>query len=39
MKIYVLRHEERYESPMFYTTLTPVGLQNSEKLKYILFIG
>jgi broad specificity phosphatase PhoE len=36
MKIYILRHEERYDSPQFYTNLTPIGLSNSETLKYIL---
>ena len=36
MKIYILRHEIRYESPAFYTNLTPIGLKNSEALKYIL---
>ena len=36
MKIYLLRHEERFEPPLFYTGLTPEGLKNSIKLKNIL---
>jgi broad specificity phosphatase PhoE len=36
MKIYLLRHEERFEPPAFYTNLTPNGLENSVKLKDIL---
>ena len=36
MKIYILRHEERYECPSFYTSLTPIGLTKSEALKDIL---
>jgi len=36
MKIYLLRHEERFEPPAFYTSLTPTGLKNSVKLKDIL---
>ena len=36
MKIYILRHEARYESPTFYTQLTAEGLKKSEDLKYIL---
>ena len=36
MKIYILRHEERDNSPQFYTNLTPIGLKNSENLKFIL---
>lgn len=36
MKIYILRHEARFEPPTFNTNLTPIGIQNSETLKYIL---
>ena len=36
MKLYILRHEERFESPKFYTQLTSTGLINSELLKTIL---
>jgi 2,3-bisphosphoglycerate-dependent phosphoglycerate mutase len=36
MKIYILRHEERYEPPTFYTTLTPCGYKNADNLKHIL---
>ena len=36
MKIYVLRHELRTESPLFFTSLTQEGLNNSEKLKNVL---
>ncbi len=36
MKIYILRHEERYESPKFYTQLTPSGLDKSKLLTTIL---
>ena len=36
MKIYVLRHELRTESPLFFTSLTKKGMYNSEKLKYTL---
>ena len=36
MKIYILRHEERFEPPSFFTNLTPNGLHKSETLKYIL---
>lgn len=36
MKIYILRHEERDDSPQFYTNLTYQGFLNSENLKYIL---
>lgn len=36
MKIYTLRHEERYDCPKFYTQLTPKGLENSKLLKNIL---
>jgi broad specificity phosphatase PhoE len=36
MKIYILRHEERYDCPKFYTQLTSIGLKNSELLKGIL---
>jgi len=36
MKIYILRHEERDDSPQFYTNLTLQGLFNSENLKYTL---
>ena len=36
MKLYILRHEERFEPPTFYTQLTDTGLKNSELLKVIL---
>ena len=36
MKIYILRHEDRFDSPMFYTNLTPTGYKNADNLKYIL---
>jgi broad specificity phosphatase PhoE len=36
MKIYILRHEERYGCPKFYTQLTPTGFKNSELLKLVL---
>lgn len=36
MKIYLLRHEDRFEPPLFYTSLTPTGLEKSEKLKDVL---
>ena len=36
MRIYILRHEERYECPKFYTQLTPTGFKNSELLISIL---
>ena len=36
MKIYILRHEKRFESPEFYTNLTPTGHNNSENLKYVI---
>lgn len=36
MKIYIIRHEERYQCPKFYTQLTPRGLKNAELLKSIL---
>ena len=36
MKIYVLRHELRTESPLFFTSLTNKGKINSEKLADIL---
>lgn len=36
MKIYILRHEERHNSPQFYTNLTPHGEKKSETLKLIL---
>jgi broad specificity phosphatase PhoE len=32
MNLVLLRHEERYESPLFFTSLTEKGLINSEKL-------
>lgn len=36
MKLYILRHEERFESPEFYTELTENGINNSILLKDIL---
>ena len=36
MKIFILRHEERFDTVTFYTDLTHDGLFNSEKLKHIL---
>jgi len=36
MKIYILRHEERFESPTFYTSLTTLGHKNADNLKHIL---
>ena len=36
MKIYILRHEERYESPKFYTQLTPSGFDKSKSLTAVL---
>ena len=36
MKLYILRHEDRYSNPQFYTNLTDKGFQNAEFLKYIL---
>jgi broad specificity phosphatase PhoE len=36
MKLYILRHEERFEAPTFYTELTPNGLVKSNLLKNIL---
>jgi len=36
MKIYILRHEERFEPPTFYTSLTPQGHKNADNLKHIL---
>jgi len=36
MKIYILRHEKRYDSPLFYTNLTTFGIKDSEKLKTVL---
>ena len=36
MKIYVLRHELRTDSPLFFTSLTQEGFNNSEKLKSTL---
>ena len=36
MRLYILRHEERFESPKFYTQLTDIGLKKSEILKTIL---
>ena len=32
MELYLLRHEKRYPSPAFYTSLTEAGLKNSIKL-------
>ena len=32
MELYLLRHEKRYSSPAFYTSLTEAGLRNSIKL-------
>ena len=31
MKLILLRHEERYENPLFFTSLTDKGLENSYK--------
>lgn len=31
MKLILLRHEERYENPLFFTSLTEKGLNNAEK--------
>jgi broad specificity phosphatase PhoE len=32
MKIYVVRHEKRYESPTFFTSLTNDGIDDADKL-------
>ncbi len=36
MKIYVLRHELRTKSPLFFTSLTKKGMDNADKLNDIL---
>ena len=36
MKVYILRHEKRYESHDFNTSLTDEGLKNTQKLKNVL---
>ena len=32
MELYLLRHEKRYSSPAYFTSLTEAGLQNAENL-------
>ena len=32
MRIFVLRHEQRFQDPTFETSLTPIGLENARKL-------
>ena len=36
MELYLLRHEKRYASPAFYTSLTEAGLKNADNLVDIL---
>ena len=36
MKIIILRHAERYDSPLFETSLTEKGLQQAEDLVELL---
>ena len=36
MKIYLLRHEKRYDSRHFDTSLTEAGLEDAKKLSEIL---
>ena len=36
MELYLLRHEKRYASPAFYTSLTEAGLKNADNLVHTL---
>ena len=36
MKIYVLRHEKRFSSPSFDTTLKEEGIEDAKKLSLLL---
>ena len=36
MKIYILRHEDKIKNSTFYSSLTQLGLENSEKLSEYL---